>query len=852
MSLSVTALVIGGNSDYLEETIFGVQSQSREAEKILIGCSSQEEREIAEKLNLPHIEIDGSFQQKLSSLVAAVEKPDWFWILFADSCPDPGALYHLALTAETSPSASLIAPKLVQWQAPKIFSGFGKTLTPLGESFDLVDSEMDQGQHDLIRDVLAADFAGSFIKAESIGDLPKESTPMAANSTVFGIRQWIQNRRVLLESKARVRLGPDHAIDGASNMFGHYFAKKYADYHLSLISSPIFFGFFIWLTLPLVSIIRSIWLVGSRRVRYFFSELSAGFAAFFSLPAHLNGYFELRKLGKLSAISSLRVGFSEIRDRRRQRFSELPPVAYKPGLLSGPWAWLMPLSLVANYRLLPSNEVVLGGNFLPLNANWGELLTSGWQLVDGFPANPIVFPLSFISAFSFWAPSVALGWFVFLAPALSLAGIWLALSKLTEQKLLISSLSLAYAIGPLFALQLLEPDIGLVIGFVGLGWLIHSLIMVIRSFVSSRAWRWMAWSGFLLAMIGASSPALIPILLAAIFGLALFNLKRIGFLIFVPIPLLVVVWPSLLYWITNPLSIFAPQGGLFEYSNDWQFQPFLFSIFALFLVALMGFLLQPKALDLVLLIAASLSVLAFAAIEHLQFRFAENVSEVSANGQIMLALGFIALSVIVVRNTNQILEIVSIVTAISLAIIGVVWQASSPIGYQWDEYRQVPAIVEVESQRFELNSLMISESGQEVYLRAGNGENLGEQSNLESLLSEIDAEREEALSMLTASLIASNSIGIQELMDEWTIAFVQLEGQNPNLSSQLSRVPELTFAGQTANGGLWRADATKLEPRRISLRLEQLIPISVLLATLLIAIPTPASIRGRSRVRGRQ
>ncbi len=852
MSLSVTALVIGGNADYLEETIFGIQSQSTQPNQILIGCTSESEREIAKKHDVPHIDIEGSFQKRLSSLVSAVEKPDWFWVLFADSCPDPDALYHLALTAETSPSASVLGSKLVRWETPNIFASFGKTLSPLGSSFDLVDSEMDQGQHDLIRDVLASDYAGSLIKSDSIQDLPSESTPMAAGSLVFGIKQWVQGRRVLVESKSKVRLGEAHAIDGARNLFGSHFAKRYADYHLSIITAPVILSFFLWLFLPLVSIIRSIWLIGSRRVRLFLPELFAGFAAFFSLPAHLNGARNLRKIGKPSSISSLRVGFAEIRDRSRRRFSELPPAAYKPGLFSGPWAWLMPLTLVANYRLLPGNEVVLGGNFLPLSANWTELISGAWGLDSGYPTDPLVFPLSFISAFSFWSPSAALGWFVFLAPAFAFAGAWLALSKLSEQKLLISTLSLAYAIGPLYAIQLLEPDIGLVVGFVGLGWLVHSLIMVIQSSVSSRAWRWMAWSGFMLAMVGASSPSAIPVLLVSVFVLAVFNLNRVGFLVFVPIPLLVVIWPSIIYWISNPLTLFAPQGGLFDYSNDWQFQPFLLAGLALFLVAVASFTFSPKALSLLMLVSASLAVLAFAVIEHLQFGFSQEFSEVSANGQLMLALGFMALAVVLVKNTNKVIEIISIVTAVSLTVVGVVWQFNSQLGYQWSEYRQVPAIVEVESQRFELNTLIISGSGESVSLREGNGENLGEQSNLKALVSEIDQQREESIASLTASLIASNSTGVQELMNQWKIAFVELEGENSLLSSQLSRVPELTFAGQTSRGGLWRADETVLEDKRISLRLEQFIPIIVLVLSLLIAIPTPASIRGRSRVRSRR
>ena len=851
MSLTITALVIGGNTEYLEETLFGLMGQSRRPDRIIVGCANSDEEEIASKQELPLVSIEGNFQEKLATLIAAVDKTDWYWVIFADSCPDPTALERLALTAETSPSASAIAPKLLDWEHPDTFISFGKTITQVGESFELVDSEIDQGQHDLSRDVLASDFAGLLVQQQALRDFENSSAPMAARSTIFGISQWLAGKRVTLEPKAKVRISKTHGIDGTHNRLGNHFAKRFADYHLSLITLPRFFGFFLWLVIPLTSLIRSLWLVGSRRVRFFIPELASGIFAFVSVGNHLKGSSELRKIGKLQQISQLKADRAKIRDRSRRSFSELPPSEYRPSLLSGPWAWLLPLLVILNYRLFPSSEAVLGGNLLPLNSNWFELVSAGWRSIDGFPTDSVIFPIAVISLFSFWAPSAAIGWFVFIAPALAFAGTWLALSRLTENRLLVTLLSLGYALSPVFSAQLLEPDIGSLISFVLLGWLVHGLLMVLQSSVSSRAWRWTAWSAFLLAMIGASYPALILVLVPVVFLMGIANLRRVGFLAFVPVVVFVVIWPQLIHWILNPLAIFAPMGAEFGYSNDWEFDYLLaIPLAAIFAVALIAFFIMPKFLSLLLLFAASLSVLAFAALEHIQFVPTPGFSEASsANGFPFLALGLIALLSIIAMNKKRSLIITGGVVSLLVAITGGYTQLTTEVGYQWGEYRQVPAIVEVESQRFELNTLMISNTGDVVYLRLGNGENLGEQSMLANLFGASDIAKDQAIARLSASLIASNSVGIQELMDQLSVAFVQLEGDNPEVASQLSRLPELSFAGQTTEGSLWRVDGTQLADKRIQIRPEQLLPWLFIFGSILIALPTPASIRGRARIR---
>ena len=854
MSLTVTTLVIGGNAEYLDETLFGLEGQSRKSDRVLVGCEDDEQVDIATRHNFPYIKIQGNFQEKLASLVAAVEKADWYWILFADSCPDPSTLARLALTAETSPSASVVSPKLVDWDHPDKFISFGKSITQLGEGFELVDAEIDQGQHDLLRDVLATDFAGALIKQEALVEFKDSSSPKAALSTIFGIEQWLAGKRVLVEPKAKVRLTKNHGIDGEKHFAGMYFARRFGDYHLSLVTLPRFLAFFVWLLIPLTSVFKSFWLVGSRRVRYFFPELAAGFGAFLSVSSHLGNASRLRKIGKLRSITQLRVDRTQIRDRARRRFSELPPSEYRPGLLSGPWAWLIPAVALLNFRLFPGGEAVFGGNLGPLPSNWLELATNGWRSIDGFPIDSLVFPLSVISGLSFWAPSAGIGWFIFLAPAIAFSGVWVALARLSDNRALITVLSLSYAVSPIYALQNQQPDISVTITYALIGWLVHGLSMIIQSYVSSRAWRWTAWSGFLLAMSISSYPALILVFVPVVFLLMVFNLKRAGFLIFVPLLGLLLVWPQITHWITNPVTIFSPLGKEFAYNNSAQWDLLVaIPLLLLFVAGFIAFQISPKQLNLVLLTSAAATVAAFIAIESIEFSKSPGLTlPASANGIPIITLGVFALLVVIVKSSRLSASIIGAIGAVFVIGVGGFMQFTVDSGYSWGEYRQVPAIVEVESQRFDLNTLMISQSGESVYLRQGNGLNLGEQSALGELLAGRDESVDQSIANLSASLIASNSEGVQQAMDELSVAFVQLEGENSAIASQLSRLPDLTFAGQTTEGALWRADNTELDERRIQLNPLQLIPWVAIVLTLLIAIPTPASIRGRARIRSGQ
>jgi len=91
MSLTITALVIGGHSE-LDESLFGLENQTRPADYVLVGCISDEEEQIAQKHGFPFVRVQGSFLEKVSSLASAVDNADWYWLLFGNSCPDSNCL----------------------------------------------------------------------------------------------------------------------------------------------------------------------------------------------------------------------------------------------------------------------------------------------------------------------------------------------------------------------------------------------------------------------------------------------------------------------------------------------------------------------------------------------------------------------------------------------------------------------------------------------------------------------------------------------------------------------------------------------------------------------------------------
>ena len=91
----------------------------------------------------------------------------WVWILHDDSAPEPEALEGLLLAADTERSADILGPKLRGWNNQDQLVSVGITVARSGNLVDgLEPRELDQGQHDGRRDVLAVSSAGMLIRRD--------------------------------------------------------------------------------------------------------------------------------------------------------------------------------------------------------------------------------------------------------------------------------------------------------------------------------------------------------------------------------------------------------------------------------------------------------------------------------------------------------------------------------------------------------------------------------------------------------------------------------------------------------------------------------------------------------------
>ena len=95
---------------------------------------------------------------------ATPERHTWLWLLHDDSAPLPGCLEALLDAVTTARSVALAGPKQVDWDNPDQLLEVGlRTTASARRANDIVDGEVDQGQHDDRSDVLAVGTAGALI-----------------------------------------------------------------------------------------------------------------------------------------------------------------------------------------------------------------------------------------------------------------------------------------------------------------------------------------------------------------------------------------------------------------------------------------------------------------------------------------------------------------------------------------------------------------------------------------------------------------------------------------------------------------------------------------------------------------
>jgi GT2 family glycosyltransferase len=99
---------------------------------------------------------------------ASGEAPtEWIWLLHDDCEPDPDALAELLRGAAETPGAAVLGPKVLDWADGRVLLETGLAIDMAGRRVTGIEPrEIDQGQHDGDRDVLAVSSAGMLARRD--------------------------------------------------------------------------------------------------------------------------------------------------------------------------------------------------------------------------------------------------------------------------------------------------------------------------------------------------------------------------------------------------------------------------------------------------------------------------------------------------------------------------------------------------------------------------------------------------------------------------------------------------------------------------------------------------------------
>ena len=218
----VTAILVAHDgAGWLPEALAAIAEQSRQPDHLVaVDTGSTDDTSAlltrafgsGAVVTLPR---DSGYGTAVNAGLAAAPVPtddprrrQWVWLLHDDCAPDPTALERLLDHARRNPSVGIVGPKAVDWAHSDRLVGIGLTTDRAGRRItDLEHFELDQGQHDQPRDVLALGTAGSLIRRDvwdALGGFDPR-LPLLREDIDLGWRANLAGYRVVLVPAARVR-----------------------------------------------------------------------------------------------------------------------------------------------------------------------------------------------------------------------------------------------------------------------------------------------------------------------------------------------------------------------------------------------------------------------------------------------------------------------------------------------------------------------------------------------------------------------------------------------------------------------------------------------------------------------
>lgn len=516
-----------------------------------------------------------SFAEAIELARPRVSDGSAIWLLAQDTAPHPRALERLRGMLERSPSAAIIAPKLVATDNDREIVSLGVSMTTFGRSVELAAGELDQGQHDGMDDALGSDVRGILIRGELRDALrPDPALAGADEGLDLGVRARLGGGRVVLAPGARISVAPDGPAALPSSGSRRAYVRRLAQLHRRLAYAPAPAVPLHWLSLLPLALWRSITHLVGKRPEAVIPEWAAALTAmlrFGAIARSRAGIRSFRSSGWAS-IAPLRVTSSQMRRRLDDGHGSEGGAVSELHFFSGGGAWAVLGALVvsiASFTTVLAWPAIGGGGLLPLretvsalwrDASWG-LRGTGVDVVG--PADPFASIVAILGSLWPAGPSFALVLLWILALPLAVLGAWFAATRVTDRAGLRIFAGVAWALAPTFLTALVDGRPTGVLVHLLLPWLFHAAV------VAHRSWGAAGAASLLLAAVVACAPSLGPALLllwvvAIGIALATAQFRGAGRLLWLPLPAAVLFAPLVFWQLAHgtPLALLGDPGAI--------------------------------------------------------------------------------------------------------------------------------------------------------------------------------------------------------------------------------------------------------------------------------------------------
>lgn len=426
---------------------------------------------------------------------AATGEALWLWLLHDDSAPAPDCLAELLEELASAPSAAMAGPKQVDWDHPEQLLEVGlRTTASARRANDIVPGEIDQGQHDQRRDVLAVGTAGALVDRALLMQLraPAADVDAFGDGLLLSHALRLQGKRVLVVPEAVIRhrrasylgLRGVETVAPEPNPDRSFRARRRAQLRSWATTSTRPLGLLLaWMFV--LGLARGLWRALTKEPVLARDEVAAAASLLPRVAGLRRDRRALTAGATVSAgvLSELYMSAAEIRQGRRDRARqerEAAARAQAPSELElreiaelarsrRRWLWgtLILVALAGGVAISPlfTTRALSGGALPSLAPSWQELWAAAWSTwaasADGYSATLTPFlammavPLAPLQALGIDG-DLALHALLSLALPLASLGAWYAAGTITRRVSLRAWAALAWAFAPAFLLSLGE------------------------------------------------------------------------------------------------------------------------------------------------------------------------------------------------------------------------------------------------------------------------------------------------------------------------------------------------------------------------------------------------------------